>query len=122
MTIDEKRKAIRKTLRSLVEYWDGYDIDGQTKQEKYDHITDSMLAFLSDNGVVLKDDSDVGILVYRRSDDTEVPLTAFAPLVESARPSAPQGEGGHGDKGRELARTKNGGRVVDYSAGQERCW
>ncbi len=36
--------------------------------------------------------------------------------------SAVQDGGGTGESGRELPNTRNGGRVLDYSAGQERCW
>lgn len=81
MTIDERRQAIREAaeheLCETLGYW--YDI----KRLDIENAVGRLFGKLTENGAVLKtDEGHVGILIHRLSDDTEVPMTAFAPLIE----------------------------------------
>ncbi|KKL51044.1 hypothetical protein LCGC14_2299440 [marine sediment metagenome] len=58
----------------------GFSLEEAPCAQQFDYA-DCTLAFLTGKGAVLKtDEGHVGILIHRLSDDSEVPMTAFAPL------------------------------------------
>ncbi len=50
-------------IKKILRYWDGYDIDGQTKEEKYDYMTDKIREALTpkgdDEGLLTPEEIDV---------------------------------------------------------------
>ena len=136
MTIDERRKAIGEGLAEEIRlYWRSH-FSGFLTEAQRQALSNHILAFLSDNGVVLQvtgenrwqaDPAKITPLVAPEalaSLDTgmaqsvsghTVNLGSFAQYVE---PEKPSGLASESPSGVELPDTASGGRVVDYSAGQ----
>ena len=146
MTIDERRKAIREAVATHIwhEEMDADQVFGVgrrnrlwiQKKDLYLARAEAMSKVYSDNGAVLNLDPRVsGVVTTAPLVDPEslasldtgmaqsvsghtVNLGSFAQYVEPEKPPGPHRGLVDGPSGVELPATRDGGRVVDYSAGQ----
>ena len=47
----EQVERVKGELKRYLRYWDGYDIDGQTREQKYDYLVGKILSI---DGLLLK--------------------------------------------------------------------